>query len=259
MRADVNQTDLSMQNFDLIAFDNDDKLAEMAAFKFWKAAMKAHLDKVEEPSSSDLAVALSGGRIAVKLYFAIVAAGQAAAKAANASLPSFHVFWADERCVPPNSPDSNFSVANELLLTPLGAAKDHVHRIRGEEPPEFACAEAEAEICRVAHLNGDGLPVLDLVILGLGEDGHVASLFPGRPVPEKKAAYQIVTDSPKPPPNRISLSYDAIAAAKEVWVLVSGKGKEEALRESLRTDGKTPLRRVINLRERTEILSDVQV
>jgi len=248
-----------MNNFELVTFPSEDNLAEAAALNFWKAAVAARLDNAEKGNSTQppFTVALSGGRIAGKLYSAVIATARVGD--VTFLISPFHFFWADERCVPPNSTDSNFSVANELLLTPLGAAKDHVHRIRGEEAPEFACAEAEAEICRVASLNGDGLPVLDLVILGLGEDGHVASLFPGRPEPEKKSAYQIVTDSPKPPPTRITLSYDAIAAAKEVWVLVSGKGKEEALRESLKPDGKTPLRRVINSRERTKILSDVRV
>lgn len=238
-----------MENIEPVTFPNDDALAQAAANLLLAEIKKLHV------TDANYSVALSGGRIAVKFYSEIAAN----ARSGNVPFAAVHFFWADERCVPPNSKESNFSVANELLLTPLGIAKDHVHRIRGEETPEFACAEAEAEICRVAHLNGDGLPVLDLVILGLGEDGHVASLFPGRPVPEKKSAYQIVTDSPKPPPTRITLSYDVIAAAKAVWVLVSGKGKEEALRESLKPDGKTPLRRVINSRAHTKIFSDIRV
>ena len=82
----------------------------------------------------------------------------------------------------------------------------------------------------------------------MGKDGHVASLFPGAAEAEfRKAVYRAVKNSPKPPPNRVTLGYAALAAAKQVWVLISGTGKEKALRESLDFSGKTPLAKVIQL------------
>ena len=101
------------------------------------------------------------------------------------------------------------------------------------------------------------MPVLDLVLLGMGEDGHVASLFPGEPetVMASKEVYRAVTNSPKPPPNRVTLGYPAIAAAQHVWVLVSGAGKERALRESLEPSGRTPLARVLRLRRQTTLFA----
>jgi 6-phosphogluconolactonase len=99
---------------------------------------------------------------------------------------------------------------------------------------------------------------LDLIFLGLGEDGHVASLFPnaGREVWDYPAMYLAVENSPKPPPRRISLSFLAMVGARQVWTLVSGAGKDAALRESLRPDGRTPLARVIRARASSKIFAD---
>ena len=103
-----------------------------------------------------------------------------------------------------------------------------------------------------------GQPVLNLIFLGMGEDGHVASLFPGASdeVVRSKSVYVPVV-APKPPPRRITLNLATIAAARQVWVLASGAGKEQALRESLAADGKTPLSRLIRLRQETIIFTDI--
>ena len=125
-----------------------------------------------------------------------------------------------------------------------------------ERDEAFAVQQAEAELCRVAELNEQGQPELDLVFLGMGEDGHVASLFPGdTEALETLAVYRAVT-GPKPPPRRITLGYPALAAAREVWVLASGEGKKEALQASLEPTGNTPLARVLQSRSNTEIFTD---
>jgi 6-phosphogluconolactonase len=199
-------------------------------------------------------VALSGGRIA-KDFFTTVAR---LAKKRERSLAHVHFFWADERGVPPDHADSNYRSAAELLFTPLALPLGNLHRIRGEAEPECAAREAEAELRRFAPLNAAGQPVLDLVLLGMGEDGHIASLFPGESeeVMQTSAVYRTVTAS-KPPPRRITLGYAAIASAREVWVLASGAGKEEALRDSLSPDGQTPLARVLRGRGRTRVFTDL--
>src|ERR1019366_7205980 len=135
-----------------------------------------------------------------------------------------------------------------------------IHRIRGEDSPQAAVKTAEAEFRRVAGKEA-GAPVLDLIFLGMGEVGHVASLFPGAPPEILNCAspFLAIENSPKPPPCRISLSYAAIAVAKQVWVLVSGVGKETALRESLRPGGRTPLARVLQLCSRTRIFCDFRL
>jgi 6-phosphogluconolactonase len=237
-----------MKNFELISFATADELA--------RAVASAWLDEIETANRAGKThcVALSGGRIAQKFFAAVV-------EQANERTVAFghvHFFWADERCVPPDDPESNFHLAQELLFAPLKIGDAQIHRIRGEDPPEAAAKAASTEISQIAPLNEAGLPILDLIFLGMGEDGHVASLFPGEPDVSisDKAIYRAVNNSPKPPPNRVTLGYAAIALARQVWVLVSGTGKETALRESLFSEGRTPLARVTQFRTHTKIFSD---
>jgi 6-phosphogluconolactonase len=239
-----------MANFELLSFASADELA--------RAAASAWLDEIEVANRAGKThcVALSGGRIAQKFFAATVALARTRA----VSFSNVHFFWADERCVPPTDPDSNFKLANDRLFSKLGnISENHIHRLRGEDLPSVAVKNAEAELCRIAPQNQNHQPVLDLVLLGMGEDGHVASLFPnaGPEVLNCAAPFLAVENSPKPPPIRISLSFPAIAAARQVWVLVSGAGKADALRESLSPDGQTPLARVIQSRTGTKMFSDL--
>jgi 6-phosphogluconolactonase len=238
-----------MNHYVLKSFATDDALAQAAA--------SAWVDEVAqaECAGKTFTVALSGGRIARKFYSGIVTQ----ASRQDLRLIHTHFFWADERCVPPDDAESNFALARECLFTPLGTASGNIHRVLGEESPDFAATEAEAEISRIADLSADGLPMLDLVILGLGEDGHVASLFPGAPqiVTDSRHSYLPISGSPKPPANRVTLSYAALATARRVWVLASGSGKAAALQRSLNSTDGTPLARVINSRKETWLFSDL--
>ena len=239
-----------MKNLELQSFPTDQALAQAAA----NAWLETALESVR--ANGTFCVALLGGRIVKGFYSSVVEQ----ARGLHCRLNSVHFFWSDERCVPPNDPESNFRVARELLFKPLKLAEGTIHRIRGEADTELAVAAAETELCRVAPLNADGQPVLDLILLGMGEDGHVASLFPGEPtaVMSSRAAYRAVT-AVKPPPRRITMGYATIAAAKQVWVLASGLGKEAALRESLGPDAETPLARVLRSRQNTRIFTDVRL
>ena len=239
-----------MSKYELISFPDDEELARTVASQWLR-----QLDSVEG-GNAPYCVALSGGRIA-RRFFAAVAN---LAKERVGGLRCAHFFWSAERCVPPSDPESNFAIARELLFEPLRIAPAQIHRVRGEKAPEFAAAEAEAELCRIASLNPEGQPVLELIFLGMGEDGHVASLFPGESdaAMAVKAVYRPVTAT-KPPPRRITLGYPALAAARQVWVLASGQGKENALRNSLAAGGNTPLGRVLRLRSQTKIFSDIAI
>jgi 6-phosphogluconolactonase len=242
-----------MPNFELISFSGPDTLATAAA--------TAWLNEIEsaQRAGKSHCVALSGGRITQKFFLSTTEK----ALARNVPFHHVHFFWADERCVPPTDPESNFKLADDLLFTPLKISEEQIHRLRGELPPEQAVVQANAEIFRVAPNEG-GQAILDLIFLGMGEDGHVASLFQNARFEAKKDAkcndpFFFVPDSPKPPPRRISLNYNAIIAAKEVWVLASGTGKEDALQKSLSAEGKTPLGRVIKSRKNTKIFVDIPV
>lgn len=238
-----------MNKFELRTFPHPDELAQAAA--------EAWLNEVDlaQRDERSYSVALSGGRITQKLFAAAVAQAQHR----HSSWENIHFFWADERCLPPTDSESNFRLAQELLFAPLKIRADQIHRIRGEDTPEAAAQAAQLEIGRLLPRNEAGQPMLDLIFLGLGEDGHTASLFPGEPkdLSRSPAVYRAVLNSPKPPPHRVTLGFPAIAAAKQVWMLASGKGKETAFQDSLSPEGKTPFARVLRLRSHTKIFSDI--
>jgi 6-phosphogluconolactonase len=234
-------------SYELISCPDDATLAREVA-KRW-------LEKLAASNKSNVyTVALSGGRIAKTFFIEIVRQSLAQ----PISFAGVHFFWADERCVPPTDPESNYAVARQLLLAPLKIPQSQIHRLQGEKPEPVALCEAVKDIIEVAGLI-EGQPRLDLVILGMGEDGHVASLFPGEPeaVMASPDIYRVVT-AVKPPPKRITLGYGAIARSVETWVMVSGTGKERALGQSLSETGGTPLARVLKMRKETLIFSDVK-
>ena len=138
------------------------------------------------------------------------------------------IFWGDERCVPPDHADSNFRMANELLISRLDIPKESVHRIRGELGPERAAKRYAEELIAAT---GEDVPRFDLVLLGMGDDGHMASLFPDTPDLTAERRMVIPTVSPKSPNERVSLSLRTINAARAVVFLVAGESKAEKLAE----------------------------
>ena len=239
----------SLSPVELLRFPDPTALAQAAA-RDWLTEVGLAAQR-----RGGFSVALSGGRIAKTFFAAMVRATQTA----GVSLAALHFFWADERCVPPDDPESNFGLAHRWLLAPLGVPEANIHRIHGELPGEHAAVEAEAELRRFVSADNEGQPVLDLVLLGMGEDGHVASLFPNERESAARgtASYLAVNDAPKPPPQRVTLSYGPLRAARRVWVLASGQGKEKALRDSLAESGDTPLARVIRSRTQTRLFTDI--
>lgn len=145
-----------------------------------------------------------------------------------------HVFWADERCVPPDDPGSNYGQAVRLLLSRVRVPKANLHRAPGERPPAQAAAEYAAAL-REFTLPGEMAPRFDLVLLGLGEDGHTASLFPGQMSAEEETATVEVAsaDYQGRPAQRVTLTPLAINAAREVDFLVSGADKAGAVAATL--------------------------
>jgi 6-phosphogluconolactonase len=142
------------------------------------------------------------------------------------------LWFADERCVPPEDEQSNYRLVAQTLLGPAGFPPERVHRMAGElGPGEGARAYAVELEDGVPPGEDGGLPVLDLVLLGIGPDGHVASLFPGSPAleaPEELVCIGI-RESPKPPPERITLTLSVLRAARACLVLATGAGKADAV------------------------------
>jgi 6-phosphogluconolactonase len=223
-------------------FESDDALVEVVARR-WLSALQ---------SQSIRTLALSGGRVATSLFRAIVRE----TKGQPGPWTSVHCFWADERCVPPDHEASNYRLAKNELLDPLGWRTDRIHRLRGEIDPTEAARQAEMELTSV--IGDDGR--LDLVLLGMGEDGHIASLFPGQLDAEGEGdrCYRAVR-GPKPPLERITLSLEPLKAAAQVWVIVSGPGKQLALNHALQGQLDLPMGRLLSERTSTQVFSSVQV
>lgn len=139
-----------------------------------------------------------------------------------------HFFWGDERCVPPGDEESNFRMANELFLSELGLPQENIHRIRGEAEPEAEARRYAEEILRAAP-SQDGLPRFDMIMLGMGDDGHTASIFPHQMELLSTAAICGVARHPQSGQQRVTLSGRVINNAAEIAFLVTGTGKAEKL------------------------------
>ena len=145
------------------------------------------------------------------------------------------VWFADERCVAPEDAESNYRLAAETLLGAAGIDPARVHRMEGELGPEEGARRYADALRQHVPLDASELPVRDLVVLGIGPDGHVASLFPGAPTLDapERAICLPVHDSPKPPPERITLSLAVLRAARRCLLLATGAGKADAIAAAL--------------------------
>ena len=167
-------------------------------------------------------LALSGGSTPERLYHRL-----ANAQSVNRFDWSHTIFFfGDERCVPPDHPDSNFGLANRTLFRPLNIGADHIHRMRGElSDPDLAARDYERLLrATVGSATGDW-PQLDLVLLGLGNDGHAASLFPGTAAVAESQRWVTVGHAPSGPPTRLTLTLGVINQATVILFLVTGAAK----------------------------------
>ena len=148
-----------------------------------------------------------------------------ALREAHVTWPRITLYWGDERAVPPDHPDSNYGLADRLLLSPLGARAPFAERMRGEaDDLDAAAREYDAKLPAA----------LDLLILGIGDDGHVCSLFPGHPallVDDRRVL--AIEDSPKPPPRRLTLSLPYVCASRRIWVVALGPRKLPVLQAAV--------------------------
>ncbi len=203
----------------LTVYESKEQLAEAAARLFVERARRA------VDGSGRFAVALAGGSTPQRAYELL-----ADTHRDDVDWDRVHVFFGDERGVPPDHEDSNYRMANEALLSrvPVGS----VHRMRGELPPPEAAADYESELSGFFC----GPPVFDLALLGIGEDGHTASLFPRTPALDVTDRLAAANPVEKLGTTRITLTAPAINAAREVAFLVAGEGKAEPFKEILEGD-----------------------
>ena len=170
------------------------------------------------------AVALSGGSTPADLFRLL--ASEAFARRIDWSRAA--VFWGDERCVPPDHPQSNYRMARETLLAKVPVPEGNVHRIRGEDDPRLAAVDYEALLRRTLPATG-----FDLVLLGMGDNGHTASIFPGLPAVTDASRWVVAQYVEVVGMWRVTLTPAAINAAAHVAFLVAGAEKAERLREVL--------------------------
>jgi 6-phosphogluconolactonase len=171
-------------------------------------------------------VALAGGSVATTFFPAL------ARTAVEWSRTEF--FWIDERAVPPNDPASNYALALKLWLAPARVPIERIHRMRGEEGDlALAARNAAEELIAVA---GDP-PRLDAAVVGVGEDGHVASLFPGQLDLHSNRHVTPIYDAPKPPPRRLTVTLPVLINAACVIVAALGESKAASVRDALEQEG----------------------
>jgi 6-phosphogluconolactonase len=203
----------------------------------------ALLDRIEAAQARGEVphIGLTGGSIAEELH------RELARRAADSSVDWSRVafWWGDERFVPADSPDRNAGQARAALLDHVPVEEANVHEVPASD--QVATAEDAAE-AYAASMREHGAGFFEVLMLGIGPDGHCASLFPGHPALDARDALAIaVHDSPKPPPDRVSLTFEAMERCRAVWFIASGEGKAEAVARALAEDGtvaETPARGV---------------
>jgi 6-phosphogluconolactonase len=208
-----------MTGIKVIRYPNPEKLGKAAASFFSSHARKSITQ------SGRFLVAISGGSTPIEMYKQLSQATQ------RQSIPwrHTHVFWCDERLVPPDHPESNYHLANHLFLSKCNIPATNIHRIQGELPATQAAATYQQTL--LAFSSGTGDVHFDLVVLGLGADGHTAALFPGPITPAEQNQSVLITQAhyQDRPAERISLTPLILNAAHQILFLVTGKEKAHAV------------------------------
>jgi 6-phosphogluconolactonase len=193
---------------------------------------------------------LANAAIAARGRFLVALSGGSTPRAMHARLASADLrtqldwsnvdfFWSDERAVGPDDPQSNYRMARETLLGPLRIDAARVHRMRGEAGDlDAAAREYEQTLRQVTGAARDAAPVLDLVLLGMGGDGHTASLFPGTAALDVEERLVVANDVPQLSTRRLTFTFDLILAARAVRILVAGAEKAAVFASVRQGDGR---------------------
>jgi 6-phosphogluconolactonase len=196
----------------------------------WAQDAAAFIHSVSEhaiTSQGRFVIALSGGSTPKKLYQVLATAEWKA----RLNWSRIFFLFGDERCTPPDHPDSNFNMAYTSLFQPLNIQPDHICRMKGEhEDSTVAAQEYEEAIRRLTKSPSPKVPLIDLVLLGLGDDGHTASLFPGTAALQEQNKIVTVGHAPTGIRSRLTLTLGMLNHAVVVLFLVTGPGKAEIVR-----------------------------
>jgi 6-phosphogluconolactonase len=159
------------------------------------------------------------------------------------------LFWGDERAVPPESPESNYGLVEQMLLKPLGANAPHAVRMQAEIPDLKFAAKRYSQALP---------PALDLLILGVGDDGHICSLFPGHAALRvADTTVTVIEDSPKPPPRRMTLTLPYVVKSRRLWIVAVGERKRLLLQRAIsREEVMTPIDLVIAQSKAVSVFTD---
>lgn len=174
-------------------------------------------------------VALSGGSTPKRLY-QLIAQSQ---DADTLDWQRIHIYFGDERCVPPDHPDSNFGMASDALLSHVDCPSANVHRVAGELGPEQAAETYAKELQTYLPRDDQEQTQFDLVLLGIGDDGHTASLFPGTPALDEKIKDTSAVYVEKFDSWRVTLTYPIINRSARIWVIATGESKADVIGEVL--------------------------
>lgn len=209
---------------DLQVHENTKALAQAAADRFVAASENA----IEKRGS--FTVALSGGSTPRETYRRLAEPGLAT----KVSWRNVHLFWGDERCVPPGHPDSNYRMVRKTLIQKVPVPQTNVHRIQGELDPNLAAEVYEEELRSVFGV--EERPRFDLIFLGLGRDGHTASLFPGSMALRESEHWVVAVFVEALQAWRVTLTPPVLNSARQLSFLVAGKSKAERLQEVLESE-----------------------
>src|SRR5579871_3259137 len=206
---------------EIVRFEDKIALSRDAAYRF--TALAALSARTGRPFT----VALSGGSTPAILYRLLAAPPFRDA----ISWRDVHLFFGDERCVPPDSPDSNFRMASETLLSQIEIPPQKVHRMPGEMADhDTAARQYESDLRAFFHLSAGEYPRFDLILLGMGPDGHCASLFPHKPALQEQQRLVVATEPGlKPFVPRLTLTLPVLNNAANILFLVAGADKAETL------------------------------
>ncbi|EMI40643.1 6-phosphogluconolactonase [Rhodopirellula sp. SWK7] len=187
---------------------------------------------VEKQNHDKISVALSGGSTP-KILFELWASEYAD----SVDWSRLHFFWGDERCVPPNDSESNYGVAKALFFDKVRVPDENIHRVHGEADPEQERVRYEEEIRSIVSSDENGIPRFDLMLLGMGDDGHTASIFPYQRELLQSPRICEVAQHPVSGQTRITLTGPVINASAKTVFLVTGAGKKEVLADVIHHKG----------------------